>query len=497
MSWKRVLCLYPYSPDKKSEQLYGGMAIINPIGLEVVATAAARLAEVLLVDLRLEKRPLADLIAEFKPDLVAVSLNWGGDDFVNNVLRNLPPEVTLIVGGIHPTQHPDECLAAYPNLDLLALGYGEKTITELLQRGSPEGVKGLWYRRRAKSWPGESRTSAPAPTGDEIVKNDYRYEVDVADFHINRKLRRYSYPFLRLKGDNIATSIGCPMVCAFCGWRTNIYGETQPWIPRPAADVVDEIAETDADVVHLVDANFAHDPKRVEEICDLLIARDIRRLLACEIRVNALVHSPELVKKMEQAGFFMFMIGIEAAEDAILKRLKKGYTVKMCRQAFENLRPTHIVTLGNFIIGVPGQSEADMLYIARYAREIGLDFLSPNKLYAYPNSAFREWIMEHPGYHIEERRQYVVSDQIGMKKLRQIQRKIYFRFFSAAHVWHFYRKALAHPMVLKLGRSRIRNAMLRTLLGHLADPRFRKRLIKKLFGRFNKKRRPDVSSVKM
>jgi radical SAM superfamily enzyme YgiQ (UPF0313 family) len=337
-----------------------------------------------------------------------------------------------------------------------------------------------------------SETTSAEPVA-EIVKNDYRYEVDVADFHVNRKLRRYTYPFLRLKGDNIATSIGCPMVCAFCGWRTNIYGETQPWIPRPAADVVDEIAETDADVVHLVDANFAHDPKRVEEICDLLIARDIRRLLACEIRVNALVHSPELVKKMEQAGFFMFMIGIEAAEDSILKRLKKGYTVKMCRQAFDHLRQTHIVTLGNFIIGVPGQSEDDMLYIARYAREIGLDFLSPNKLYAYPNSAFREWIMEHPGYHIEERRQYVVSDQIGMKKLRQIQRKIYFRFFTAAHVWHFYRKALAHPMVLKLGRAKLRNAMLRTLLGHLADPRFRKRLIKKLFGRFNKKRRPTVN----
>jgi radical SAM superfamily enzyme YgiQ (UPF0313 family) len=190
----------------------------------------------------------------------------------------------------------------------------------------------------------------------------------------------------------------------------------------------------------------------------------------------------------------MFMIGIEAAEDAILKRLKKGYSVRMCRQAFENLRPTHIVTLGNFIIGVPGQAEADMLYIARYARELGLDFISPNKLYAYPNSAFREWIMEHPGYHIEERRQYVVSDQIGLKKLRQIQRRIYLRFFTAAHLWHFYRKALSHPMVLKLGRSRIRNALLRTLFGHLADPRFRKRLFKKLFGRFDKKRRPPTFS---
>ena len=491
MTWKRVLCLYPYSPTKKSEQLYGGLAIINPIGLEVVATAAAREAEVLLVDLRLEQRPLAALVAEFRPDLVAVSLNWGRDPFVDEVVRSLPADATLLVGGIEPTLHPEDCFAAYPNLDLVAFGYGEKTIGELLSRGSPEGVRGLWYRRRAKSWPPEARPATSTATTDgDIAKNDYRHEVDVSNLHVNRKLRRYTYPFMCLKGDNVATSIGCPMVCAFCGWRTNIYGEPQKWLPRPARDVVDEIAETDAEVVHIVDANFAHDLRRVEEICDLLIARDVRRLLACEIRVNALAHSGALVKKMEQAGFFMFMVGIEATDDAILKKLKKGYTVKLCRQAFDNLRPTHIVTLGNFIIGVPEQTEEDMLHVAGYARELGLDFISPNKLYAYPDSAFHQWIEEHPGYRLEGRRGYVVSDQCSLKRLRQIQRKIYFRFFTPRHVWHFYRKALTHPMVVKIGPARVRRAMFRSLVNHVTDARFRKRLARKLFGRFDNKRRP-------
>jgi radical SAM superfamily enzyme YgiQ (UPF0313 family) len=308
-------------------------------------------------------------------------------------------------------------------------------------------------------------------------------------------MRRYTYPFLSLKGDNIATSIGCPMVCAFCGWRTNIYGEVQKWIPRPAEDVVDEIAETDADVVHIVDANFGHDVQRVEQVCDELIRRDIRKLLACEIRVNTLYKSAALVKKMEQAGFFMFMIGVESTSDPVLKRLKKGYTVKMCRQAFENLRQTNIITLGNFIIGVPGETEEDMLYVARYARELGLDFISPNKLYAYPNSAFREWVEEHPGYRIEGRRGYVVSDAIDLKRLRQIQRKVYLRFFTPGHLWHFYRKAMTHPMVKKMGAARIRRAMLRTLWNHLADPTFRRRAVKKLLGRFTKKKRRSVASL--
>ncbi len=490
MSWKRVLCLYPYSPDKKSEQLYGGMAFINPIGLEVVATAAARHAEVMLVDLRLEKQPLDALLRAFRPDLIAVSINWGRDEYVDRVVHSLPREVTLLVGGIDPTLHPEAYFECYPELDHLVFGYGEQATGQLLACGRPDEIRGLWYRRRETSYPPSIRRSATGRPGDgEIVRNSGRYDVDVRNFHVNRSVRRYNYPFLNLKGDNVATSIGCPMVCAFCGWRTNIYGEAQNWIPREPEDVVDEIAETDADVVHIVDANFAHDTKRVEAICDLLIERDIRRLLACEIRVNALAYDAALVRKMERAGFFMFMIGIESYDDAILKRMRKGYTVKMCRRAFAHLRRTHIVTLGNFIIGMPGETEENMLYVADYAGELGLDFISPNKLYAYPSSAFREWIEEHPGYRIEGRRGYVVSDRTPLKRLRQIQRKIYFRFFTPAHVWHFYRKALNHPMVRKIGSERVKRAMLRTLYNHVADPNFRRRLFRKLLGRFDKKRR--------
>lgn len=463
------------------------MAIINPIGLEVVATAAARHAEVMLVDLRRETEPLDRLIAEFRPDLILVSINWGRDPYVDKVIADLPPEVTLMIGGIHPTRYPDEYLEAYPQLDLLQIGYGEKAIAELLKSGSPDGVKGLWYRNRPKAYPPDSRHENAWQEGPcHLIKNDHRFDVDVSSFHIDRSLRRSTYSLLNLKGDNIASSIGCPMVCAFCGWRTNVYGDVQKWVPRPARDVVDEIAETDADVVHIVDANFAHDAKRVAEICDLLIQRDIRRLLCCEIRVNALARSAELVRKMEQAGFFFFAVGIEATDDAILKKLKKGYTVKMCRTAFQHIAQTRILTLGNFVIGIPGQTAEDMLYVADYARELGLDLISPNKLYAYPNSTFREWIMQHPGYRVEGRRHYVVSDAISLKRLREIQRKIYFRFYSLAHIWRFYHKAVSHPMVQKIGRDRIRNAIFTALYDQVTTSKFRKRTLKKIFGQFKK-----------
>jgi len=196
---------------------------------------------------------------------------------------------------------------------------------------------------------------------------------------------------------------------------------------------------------------------------------------------------------MEQAGFFMFMVGVESYQPRLLKAMRKGYTVKMCREAFKNLSHTRILTLGNFLIGNPGETEEEMLGIAGFAAEIGLDFISPNKIYAYANTDFEQWVLAQPGYRVEGRRRYVVSDQFGVDDLRRIQARIMLKFFRKHPPWIPYRKALAHPMVEKLGRERIRRAMLRSLWNHVADANFRRRALKKLAKRFGRSSKAAAS----
>jgi len=513
MTWKRPLLIYPYSPDKKSERLYGGLAIINPIGLEVVATRLKPVVEdLLLVDMRLEEEPLEDLIRRFRPDLVAVSLMWGRDDFTDTLIRSLPRDVTLVLGGLYATREAEEILRDFPEMDILCVGYGEDALREMVERGSPEGVAGLWYRKRPTAFPPAARPFEPVTcqtvsretkfthggganaSAAELVNNPRRVGVHPEHYHLDRSIRRYEYPWMTLKGDNVITSVGCPMVCAFCKWRENIFGDLQPWIGREPEDVVAELEATDADVVHLVDANFAADLGRLERICDLLIERDVRHLYACEIRVNALAKSAELVKKMERAGFFMFMVGIESNQPRLLKAMRKGYTVGMCRRAFEHLAQTNILTLGNFLIGNPGETADDMLGIADYAAELGIDFISPNKIYAYANTDFEQWVLAQPGMRVVGRRRYVVSDKYGVEDLRRIQARIQLRFLRKHPPWIPYRKALAHPMVQRIGREKVRRAMLRSLWNHLADAGFRRRAIRKFLKRFQ---RPKAGAAVM
>jgi len=503
MTWKRPLLIYPYSPDKKSERLYGGLAIINPIGLEVVATRLKPVVEdLLLVDMRLETEALKTIIQRFRPDLIAVSLMWGRDEYTDRLIRNLPRDVTLVLGGLYATREAEEIVRDFPEMDILCIGYGEDALREMVERGSPEGVSGLWCRKRPTAWPPDARqpfsrepACPPKPegrrrkasaSGADLVKNPRRVGIRPEHFHLDRSVRRYEYPWMTLKGDNVITSVGCPMVCAFCKWRENIFGDLQPWIGREPEDVVAELEETDADVVHLVDANFAADLKRLERICDLLIERDVRHLYACEIRINALARSPQLVKKMERAGFFMFMVGVESNQPRLLKAMRKGYTVEMCRRAFRHLAETRILTLGNFLIGNPGETADQMLGIADYAAELGIDFISPNKIYAYADTDFEQWVLAQPGMKVVGRRRYVVSGAYGVEDLRRIQARIQLRFLRKHPPWIPYRKALAHPMVEKLGRERIRRAMLRSLWNHLADAGFRRRAIRRFLKRFQR-----------
>jgi len=525
MTWKRPLLLYPYSPRKKSEHLYGGLTIINPIGLEIVGTAIRPVVEdLLLVDMRMEDRPLAEIVRRFRPDMVAVSMMWGRDAYADRLIRGLPDDITLLMGGLYATRHPEEMLQAYPGLDILSLGYGDETMRHLLEAGSPKGVAGFWYRDRPTAYAPERRwtdaradasrerkradarpdktgrgTTSRGRSGDPphkpdapLVKNALYTGRSVQNMHIDRSIRRYDYPWLTLKGDNVITSVGCPMVCAFCKWRENIFGEVQPWIGRTAEDVVAELAETDAPIVHLVDANFAADTDRVERICDLLIARDIRHLYACEIRVNPLYQSARLVKKMEQAGFFMFMVGLESYQPRLLKAMRKGYTVRMARRAFAHLAETKILTLGNFLIGNPGETEEEMLHVADYAADLGVDFISPNKIYAYEDSDFERWVLAQPGMKVVGRRRYVVSEAYGVEDLRRIQARIMLRFLARHPPWIPYQKVLAHPMVQKIGRERIRRAMLHSLWNHLADPSFRRRALRRLAKRFRRSARAAV-----
>ena len=63
---------------------------------------------------------------------------------------------------------------------------------------------------------------------------------------------------------------------------------------------------------------------RVERICDLILERGIRKKYVVQARLE-IARRPEVIDKMELAGFSMLLLGIESAQDKTLRSMRKGF----------------------------------------------------------------------------------------------------------------------------------------------------------------------------
>jgi radical SAM superfamily enzyme YgiQ (UPF0313 family) len=143
--------------------------------------------------------------------------------------------------------------------------------------------------------------------------------------------------------------------------------------------VVNEIQNLPAKVVLFSDDNLFANPQRAEEICDEIIARKIKKRFLAQARID-IAEYPRLLSKMVRAGFKALLIGIESPHDWILAQLNKGFNQEKIRKSFAVLKKYPIFYNGYFIYGNIGETEEEMLYIGQFAKEIGVDAITCNKL---------------------------------------------------------------------------------------------------------------------
>ena len=146
---------------------------------------------------------------------------------------------------------------------------------------------------------------------------------------------------------------------------------------------------------------FTHQPDRVAEICDLLIAKKIRKHYIVNAR-SEIANRPDVIRKMEQAGFLALLIGVESTQDVTLKSMGKGFTVAQIRQRFEVLRKSKMIINAYFIVGNIGETEEQMLSTASFARSLGVDLIHVSRLRYEPYSGLSELVEQTPGYHIDD-----------------------------------------------------------------------------------------------
>lgn len=232
--------------------------------------------------------------------------------------------------------------------------------------------------------------------------------------------------------DSVLSARGCPFNCKFCTFNLNPLGQKRDYAARSVESVVRELGEVRAKTILFNDDNFFTDIKRSEEICDLIIARGIKKRFLAQARIEIGKH-PRLLDKMVKAGFKMLFIGIESPHDHILTELNKGFDSSAIRRCFAVLKKYPIYYHGYFIYGNIGETEKEMLYIAKFAKEINLDSITFQKLRIEKFSPLRKVAENTPGYHVTARGE-LYSDIYSHASLKKIGRQIKFSFYTPIQI---------------------------------------------------------------
>ena len=421
--YHHALCVYPYQNDG----FHAGY--LPPLGLELIASVLESSCRSLeIVDLR--KRPGRTIdFCRPETDLVCFSINWKRDvEFIRGEIRSVPAGTFILLGGRHVTENPEDWLVACPGLDAIVRGDGEEAVEELCRGDALEGIAGLSFRKNGQIFHNPNRT--PGHLREDLLPA--------------RHLREESYG-LGLEGveagiliDMVSSSRGCPFNCSFCSFSRNPWGSKRPWSARSPESVVDELARIKAPIVAFTDDLFTFDMDRVDRICDLVLARGIRKKYLINARLE-IAQRPEVLRKMEKAGFFMLMLGIESTHDKTLRSMRKGFDTARIRECFRVLGQSSMILNGYFILGCIGESVAEMLQIVPFSRELGLDTIAISILRSSPYSGLDELVAESPGYHIAPNGK-IYSDHCSVRELRNLRYRVYREFFTPGQLIRIARK---------------------------------------------------------
>lgn len=413
---------------------------IPHLGLGYLAAAVRRTGrEVRILDCPRENIDEAGLLAavdEWRPDVVGLSAFSPDLPVLRRICRRLReghPGLRLVVGGPHPSCLPEHCFEYLPELDFAFVGEAELGLVGLLDRldaggGDWAAVPGLAWRRDGG-----------------VVVNPARFEPDLDTlgmpaWDLLRPGLSSTAPHgafvRRLPVAPIITTRGCPFPCTFCAAR-NVSGRLLR--SRSLEAIFEEIdhlvVRHGVRELHIEDDNFTFHKEFALGFCDGLLRRGLDLTWCCPNGVRLDTLDRELLELMKRSGCYSVSVGIESGSDRVLRDIRKRLDTEEIRRRLELVRAAGIKTTGFFIIGFPGESEAEIRQTMRFARTLPLDRAQFSTFLPLPGTPyFDDYRREHPLATIPWEQFFtteVVEPPAGLTRRRMLslQRNAFLRFY--------------------------------------------------------------------
>jgi anaerobic magnesium-protoporphyrin IX monomethyl ester cyclase len=279
-----------------------------------------------------------EMLAEKRPDVIGFSVlhgnRWGAIDIARTAKR-LKPTVKIVFGGIGATFLWEHLLKNFPEVDYLVLGEGEMIFLELVRHLEKKPgqriteIRGIAYRENGKI----SKTRVPDPIKD----------LD----HLPVPARYFTY-------SHVSCSRGCAWNCSFCG-SPEFWGRKIRWrSPGKFVEELEMLNRKGVTFFYFSDDTFTLDPKRVVEICERIIERNLKIAWYAISRVDRV--DEDVLYWMRRAGCTQISYGVESGSEKIRRALGKPVASQEIKRAFALTTRYGILSRAYFIYGAPGES---------------------------------------------------------------------------------------------------------------------------------------------
>lgn len=367
------------------ESGYGERLNLPPVGLGYISQylEAENIAhQVVDTGTGSTHKEVLEEIRETRPELVGFSLNSicfpKSYDLIRKV-RELFPEVRIIVGGPHVSTRKADILVENAAIDFAVIGEGEIPLALLCKGESLDRIPGLIYRG-----PNSKVLQNPCivqPT-DDLPFPRYTH------FDVKNKYQSGSI--------SIVTSRGCPFKCVFCQ-QSSLLGKK--WRGRSPENVIEEIRywyDQGFSSIHILDDNFALQKKRVFRIADLLAESSMKGLeisLIGGVRVQDT--DRKLLATFQRMGVRYLSFGIESGSDRILDFVGKGITVPDADRAISLAVEMGFLVRLFFIIGFPYETMEDVQKSFDLALRYPIHDVRFFNLIPYEETGIMHWLKEN------------------------------------------------------------------------------------------------------
>lgn len=330
---------------------------------------------------------------DFIVSLVSLPSIYGDLDLLDQIKKRLPDSVVVVVGTVVKTL-ADEILNKH-SVDFLINAeypfYSKPVINLVLawQAGTlpTEKVVSTTYCVQ------HTYLNASTQNGESL---------DDLDVEIYREfpMDRYQYWFSGVRGEQvnyfpILSSKGCPFPCIYCPYPLG-FGKTISY--KSPGKLVDEMEflrnEFGIKAFLFRDQVFTANRRRVEEICDLILARGLNVEWLFETRIDRI--TKDLLEKVRGAGCNRIHYGLETGDESFLQSIgKPGVEKKAVIEAFRNTKALGIRTVAHVIIGLPGETRKTLKNTYKFLGQLDPDNASWNMATPYPGTKLFDMAKEN------------------------------------------------------------------------------------------------------